>query len=116
MGTELLVVTILKALCELAGLFMLGQGMLYVLAGHKRDQNLFYQVFRLLTSPVVKTTRLITPRIVLDKHIPFVGFILLFWLWVLFTAMKVQICAEVEHRCRPQEAAAVSWPGQRISV
>ena len=36
MPAELMVLTILKALVELAGLFLLGQGMLYLLAGEKR--------------------------------------------------------------------------------
>ena len=52
MPTDLLLVTIAKALVELAGLFILGQGMLYVLAGRNRDGNFFYQLLQMLTRPV----------------------------------------------------------------
>lgn len=93
MTIELLLVTIAKALVELAGLFLLGQGVLYVLAGRKREGNFAYQLFRVLTRPVIRITRAITPRIVVDKHIPFVAVLLLFWLWVTLVLLKVHLCA-----------------------
>ena len=51
------VIVILKALTEVAGVAVIGQGVLYVLAGAKRDQNLFYRIFKAVTSPVMKVTR-----------------------------------------------------------
>ena len=87
-------VVILKALTEVAGLAMIGQGLLYVLAGAKRDQNLVYGIFRTLTSPVMKVTRWITPRIVLDRHLGLVAFFLLIVLWVGLTLMKIKIVLE----------------------
>ena len=65
---------ILKALTEVAGVAMMGQGVLWVLAGSKRDQNLVYGMFKTLTSPVMKATRWITPRVVLDQHLGLVPF------------------------------------------
>jgi len=62
MPTELLLLTIARALVEVAGCFMLGQGLLYVLAGSRRNDNFVYQLFALLTRPVMKVTRVITPR------------------------------------------------------
>jgi hypothetical protein len=73
------VIVILKALTEVAGIGMLGQGLLWVLAGAKRDQNGIYNFFRIITSPVMKATRLITPRVILDQHIG------------LVTAFKIKI-------------------------
>jgi len=102
MPTDLLLVTVAKALVELAGLFILGQGVLYLLAGRKREGNVFYQLFQVLTRPVYAVTRLITPRLVVDRHIPFVALILLFWLWLVLTIMKVQICAGYGDLCMPQ--------------
>ena len=78
MPTDLLLVTIAKALVELAGLFILGQGLLYVLAGRNRDANFFYQLLQSLTRPVYRLVRFITPKIVVDRHIPIAAFIVLF--------------------------------------
>lgn len=88
------IIVIAKALIEVAGVAMLGQGILYVVAGSRRDQNIVYGIFRTLTAPVMKATRAITPRIVLDQHIGLVAFFLLFVLWVLVTAMKIRIVLE----------------------
>ena len=82
MQTELLLVVIVKALAELAGLFLLGRGLLYVLAGRKRAENFFYQLLCIVTDPVIKAARWITPRVVVDSHIPVVAFVLVLWIWL----------------------------------
>ena len=82
METELLIVVIAKAITEVAGMFMLGRGLLYLLAGAKRDTNLFYQVLCVVTNPVVRAARWLTPGIIVDRHIPFVAFVLLGWIWL----------------------------------
>ena len=85
------VIVILKALIEIAGVAMLGQGILYVIAGSKRNENAIYGLFKTLTSPVMKATRVITPRVVLDQHIGLVAFFLLIVLWVAVTALKIKL-------------------------
>lgn len=87
-------IVILKALTEVAGVAMMGQGVLWVLAGSKRDQNLVYGMFKTLTSPVMKATRWITPRVVLDQHLGLVAFFLLIVLWLGLTVMKIRIVLE----------------------
>jgi hypothetical protein len=87
-------IVILKALAEVAGVAMLGQGVLWVLAGAKREQNPVYGIFKTLTSPVMKATRLITPRVVLDQHIGLVAFFLLLVIWLVLTAFKIKIVLE----------------------
>ena len=88
------IIVILKALTEVAGVAMIGQGLLYVLAGAKRDQNLVYGMFKTLTSPVMKVTRWITPRVVLDRHLGLVAFLFLIVLWFGLTIMKIKIVLE----------------------
>jgi hypothetical protein len=88
------VIVILKALTEVAGVAMMGQGVLWVLAGAKREQNAIYGIFKTLTSPVMKATRWITPRVVLDQHIGLVAFFLLMVLWLALTVMKIRIYLE----------------------
>ena len=85
------IIVVLKALTEVAGVAMLGQGILWVIAGSKREHNAVYQLFRVLTSPVMKVTRVITPRVVLDQHLGLVAFFLLLVLWIALTAMKIKM-------------------------
>ena len=88
------IIVILKALTEVAGVAMVGQGVLWVLTGAKRDQNVVYGIFRTLTSPVMKATRAITPRVVLDQHLGLVAFFLLVVIWLTLTAFKIKIVLE----------------------
>jgi hypothetical protein len=106
MPTDLLLLTIAKALVELAGLFILGQGVLYVLAGRNREANFFYQLLKTLTRPVYALVRFVTPKLVIDRHIPMVAFIILFWLWVFLTIAKIQVCLGYDDLCKPAEQAA----------
>ena len=87
-------IVILKALTEVAGVAFLGQGVLWVIAGSKRDQNLVYNLFKTLTSPLTRATRVITPRVILDQHIGLVAFFLLIVIWVVLTSLKIKIVLE----------------------
>jgi hypothetical protein len=82
MQIELLLVVIVKALAELAGMFLLGRGLLWVLAGRKRMDNIFYQVLSIVTDPLLRFTRWIAPRVVMDSYIPAIAFGLVLWIWV----------------------------------
>ena len=82
MQIELLVVVILKALAELAAMFLLGRGLLWLLAGGRRMDNVFYQVLAVVTDPLLRFTRRLAPRVVLDGYIPAITFGLVAWLWL----------------------------------
>ena len=92
MPPEILLITIARGVVEIAGCFMLGQGLLYVLAGRKRNDNFVYQLFALLTRPVFRLTRAITPRLVRDEHIPYAAFLLVLWLWIGLGIAKRYAC------------------------
>ena len=85
----LLAAIIFKALVEVALLVMLGQGILFVLAGASRHQNLVYRMFAAVTAPLMKATRFVTPRFIVDQHIGLVAFFLLAVLWVAALALKI---------------------------
>jgi len=72
----------LKAVIEVAGFAYLGQGLVAIFSGTKRDENVIYQVFRIVTGPVTRATRAVMPRFIPDRHIPFVAFGLLLWIWI----------------------------------
>ena len=90
----LLAAIIFKALIEVALLVMLGQGLLFVLAGASRHENLVYRLFVAATRPIMKATRAITPRFIVDPHIGLVAFFLLLVLWVCALALKVHFFTE----------------------
>ena len=73
-------VVILKGLNEIALMALIGQATLFVLAGARRDTNFVYNVLKTVTSPIMKATRFIAPRFVVDAHI---GFLALFFLLVI---------------------------------
>ena len=86
----LLAAIIVKGMVELMLLVLVGQGILHVFAGAQRHSNLVYRMFATVTAPIMKATRWLTPRFVVDQHIGFVAFFLLCVLWVLALALKVQ--------------------------
>jgi uncharacterized protein YggT (Ycf19 family) len=91
----LLLTTSIKLLAEIALMCLLGQGLLALLAGAGRDRNPFYRVLAMVTGPVVRGTRRIVPRLVLDRHVPLVAFLLLGFLWCAATVVKISLCLEM---------------------
>lgn len=81
---------IVKAMIEVAIFAFLGQGILYVLAGSKRNTNFVYAMLKAITSPVFKVARWVSPRFILDQHMWLVAMFLLILAWVAATAWKVR--------------------------
>lgn len=97
----LLLVSSVKLVAEIALLAMVGQFLLGLLAGAKRESNFFYRLLQVLTGPFVKGMRLITPRVVLDRHVPLAAFLLLAMVWLISTLMKVNLCVQIGvEQCR----------------
>ncbi|MCW5652676.1 hypothetical protein [Hydrogenophaga sp.] len=92
----LLFISALKLIAEIALLALLGQWVLGLLAGQRRDQNVFYQVLQMIGRPFVQVARLVTPRkVVLERHLPLVAFLLLALAWFAVTAWKVSHCLQI---------------------
>lgn len=91
----LLVAASFKLVAEIALMALLGQGLLALLAGERRNDNFFYRTLQVVTGPFTKVTRLITPRVVIDRHIPFAAFALMLTVWVVATITKVQQCIQI---------------------
>jgi hypothetical protein len=90
----LFLVTSLKLIAEIALMCIAGQWMVGLLAGKGRDRNVFYKLLEVAASPFVKLMRLITPRVVLDRHLPLAAFLLLGVAWVVLTATKINLCLQ----------------------
>ncbi len=101
LDTELLIVVIAKAVIEVAGMFLLGRGLLYLLAGANRETNLFYQVLCVVTNPVIRAARWLTPGVIVDRHIPLVAFVILCWLWLAIVLWLLpDLCASGRVDCK----------------
>lgn len=90
---QLFAISALRALVEVAGFALLGQGLLYVLAGSSRDRNVVYKLFQIITGPVIRGVRKILPRFIIDRHVPVVSFFIVFWLWIALNVAKRIVCA-----------------------
>ncbi len=98
---ELFIVSALKALVEIAGMALLAQGVVGLFSGKSRQDNFVYRLLQIVTSPVLKAVRKITPKIIADNHIGLVSFFLLFWLWVALIAAKAYVCGAQHLACGP---------------
>lgn len=89
---QLLLISLVRALVEVALFALLAQGVLAVLAGRERERNVVYRLMQAITSPAVKCLRTLTPRFILDRHLPFITFFVLFWLWIGLAVAKRHVC------------------------
>jgi hypothetical protein len=79
---------VLKALVEVAGYAYLGQALVAAFAGARRRENVIYQILKIITGPVDRAVRFLMPRFIPDRHIPFVSFGILLWVWI-FTIIVI---------------------------
>lgn len=106
----LLLAIVLKGLVEVLLVVMLGQGLLFLLAGSRRHQNLVYKAFATVTAPILKAARFVTPRFTVDAHIGLVAFFLLLLLWVFALGLKVHYTLEAA-RAQASPSGVAAPPG-----
>ena len=83
---------LLQLVLYIALLALLGQGLLYLLAGAKRDTNIFYQLLKIVGKPFTTIVRRLTPAKVADRHVPIIAFGLLLILYFVVTFEKINYC------------------------
>jgi hypothetical protein len=88
----LTVINALQLILYIGALALLGQGLLYLLAGAKRQTNLFYQLLQVLTKPFMFASRWIAPKQIADSQIGFVAFFVVAILYVAVTLWKIEYC------------------------
>lgn len=76
----------------IALLALLGQGLLFVLAGAKRENSVFYKLLQTLAKPFTGLVRKVTPPQVADQHVPVVTFFLLLVVYAIVTFEKIDTC------------------------
>lgn len=91
----LLTIVILKSLIELSLMFIVGRFVLGLLAGAKRQSNVFWQMLDVASKPSLWVTRKLSPKIIMDQHIPLAAASLLLVSWVLVVKLKIDLCTEM---------------------
>jgi hypothetical protein len=76
-------------------LALIGLGVLYVLAGPRRQDNFFYRLLQLLSKPFTFVVRKLTPRQVADKHVPVITLFLIFLAYLMVTFEKINLCVQI---------------------
>ncbi len=92
----LLALNAVQVILYVALLALAGQGVLHVLAGAKREQNVFYTLLRVISKPFTVPVRKITPRQVADRHVPVVTFLLLLILYAIVTFERADLCVTAQ--------------------
>jgi len=92
---------LLQVLLYVPLLALAGQGLLFVLAGAKRDSNIFYQLLQIISKPFTFVVRKITPAKVADRHVPIVTFCLLIVAYAVVTFERIDLCMRIGmEQCR----------------
>ena len=88
----LTLLNILQLVLYIALLALAGQGLLYVLAGPRRDSNFFYRLLQVVAKPFTLGMRKLTPRQVADQHVPVATFFVLLLAYAVVTFEKINLC------------------------
>jgi hypothetical protein len=91
----LLTIVILKSLIELSLMFIVARFVLGLLAGAKKETNIFWQLLDVAAKPALWLTRKISPKLILDQHIPFAAASWLLIAWVFVVKTKIDICVNL---------------------
>jgi hypothetical protein len=86
---------LVKLIAEIALLALVAQAVVGVMAGAGKANNPVYRLLQLVGKPWVKAARWVSPRVVLDRHVPFVAFFGLLVLWCAAVVAKVGICLQI---------------------
>ena len=86
------VLNVIQLVLYIALLALVGQGALFILAGARRDSNVFYRLLQVVSKPFTVPVRWITPKQVDDRHVPVVTFLLLLIAYAVVTFEKINLC------------------------
>jgi hypothetical protein len=93
---------IAQVVLYVALLALMGQGVLYVLAGAKRESNIFYTMLRIIGKPFTVPVRWVVPKIFSDQQVGVLTFVLLLVAsFVVFVERGFLLCEQLGHTgCR----------------
>jgi uncharacterized protein YggT (Ycf19 family) len=89
-----LLLLILHTLLFIAGLALFGQLLIGLFNWGRRGENVIYQLLAIVGRPMVRVARLVTPRLVLDQHLPVVAFLLCLFSYLAVGFAQRGVCLE----------------------
>lgn len=99
MPIDITIISVLRALIEVALLMLLIRGLLWIFGPRARRGNFFYDILTVGVTPFVKGTRAITPKLLRDAYVPALTFFLLFCVYLGLGITKAAICASRGLEC-----------------
>lgn len=84
-------ISALRSIIEMLGLCLLGQGVLYLLAGQGRKENRIYQLFDLLTTAPRTLVALLLPVTTNPVLVALMTFVILLLLWLGLAFLRMSI-------------------------
>jgi hypothetical protein len=76
-------------------MFTVARFVLGLLAGAKRNTNVFWQLLDVAAKPALWITRWVSPKLILDQHIPLAAASWLVIAWVLVVKVKIDLCMQL---------------------
>jgi uncharacterized protein YggT (Ycf19 family) len=83
---------IAQTLLLVAGLALMSQFIVGAFNWARREDNVVYQLLAVVTRPVVRLVRRITPRAILDRHVPIVAFLLCLFAYFAVSYYHRDVC------------------------
>jgi hypothetical protein len=65
-----------------------------LLAGAKKSTNIFWQLLDIAAKPALYITRKLSPKLILDQHIPLAAASWLVIAWVFVVKQKIELCVQ----------------------
>jgi hypothetical protein len=99
-GNTLFVLRLVKLVLEIALFALAGQGVVWMMVravGQQAERNFAYRALQTIAMPFTRLVRLVTPKLVLDRHVPWATFALLavLWVWVTFAIANTCVGAGI---------------------
>ena len=76
-------------------MFIVARFLLGLLVGAKRNTNVFWQLLDVASKPALWITRRVSPKLILDQHVPLAAASWLLIAWVLIVKVKVDLCLKM---------------------
>ena len=89
-----LLLLILQTIVMIAGLALFAQLIVGIFSWSRRGENIVYQFFGIIARPFVSLARAITPRVILDAHVPIVAFIICLFAYFALAFAHRDVCMD----------------------
>lgn len=90
----MILIIVLKAGVELALMLVLARSLVFAMSLGQHAKNPVHRLLLTATAPLDAIARRLSPRLILNRHMPVVGFFLLLWVWIVLVLAKSWLAGE----------------------